>query len=61
MAGAWIGWRWLRVLHAQASEDGGGVPDRSYFLAIIAVALNGLIAVLIATSAIPQFLLSPCE
>jgi hypothetical protein len=60
-AGAWIGWRWLRLLQAQASEDGGTAPDRSYFLAILSVALNGLVGVLIAASAIPQFLLSPCE
>ena len=60
-AGGWIGWRCLRMLRATAAEDGGRVPDRSFFLAIIAIALNGLIALLVVTSLIPQFLLSPCE
>lgn len=60
-AGAWTGWRWLLALRTQATGAGGNVPDRSYFLAILTIALNGLIGVLIVASAIPQFLLSPCE
>ena len=55
------GWSWLRMLHERATEDGGNAPDRSYFLAILTIALNGLIGVLVIASAIPQFLLSPCE
>ena len=58
--GGWTGWRWLRRLRT-AKEDGGNGPDRTYFLAILTVAFNGLIAVLIVASLIPQFVLSPCE
>ena len=55
------GWHCLRAAGAGAVEDGGRAVDRSYFLAGLAIAFNGLIALLILTSVIPQFLLSPCE
>jgi hypothetical protein len=60
VAGAWIGWRCLRDLRA-AAEDGGTVTDRSLFLAIVAVSLDTLVGLLIVTSALPFFFLSPCE
>lgn len=60
-AGAFIGWRCLHALRATATEDGGAVPDRSYFVAIVAIGLDLLIALLIVTSLFPQFFLSPCE
>ena len=44
-----------------ASEDGGRRVDRSYFMALIAIAFNVLVAVLIVFATIPQFVLSPCE
>jgi hypothetical protein len=59
-AGVWLGWRCLRQLRA-ATEDGGRPADRSYFLAIVGMSFNVLIALLIVTSLVPQFLLSPCE
>jgi hypothetical protein len=60
-AGAWIGWRHAQRASATAVDGGGGVNDRNYFIAVLAVALNVLIGLLIVASAIPQFLLSPCE
>jgi hypothetical protein len=58
--GAWISWRWMRLLSPTAAEDGGSVPDRSYFMAIVAVALNALIALLIVNTLVMQ-LLSRCQ
>jgi hypothetical protein len=58
--GAWIGWSSLVQLRG-ASEKGGSRLDRSYFLALVAIGFNALIAILILTAAVPPFLLNPCE
>jgi MFS family permease len=60
IGGAVAGWRCLRLL-PDAEEDGGRRVDRSYFMAVVGIALNGLIAVLIVTAAVSPFILSPCE
>jgi hypothetical protein len=60
-AGASTAWRYISRLRTAASPDGGSVADRSHFLAVVAMAFNGLIALLIVAAAIPQFVLSPCE
>ncbi len=59
--GAWAATRCLLMLREGATDEGGSVIDRSYFVAIAAIGMNGLIAILIVTSVIPQFLLSACE
>ena len=59
--GAWIAALCLLALREGATDAGGRVVDRSYFVAIVAIGMNSLIALLIVTSAIPQLLLSPCE
>ena len=59
--GAWTAARCLLMLRDRATDEGCGVRDRSYFVAIVAIGMNSLIAVLIVTSVIPQFFLSPCE
>ena len=59
--GAWTGARCLLLLRDKATDVGSHVIDRSYFVAIVAVGMDVLIALLIVTSVIPQFLLSPCE
>jgi len=59
--GAWIAARCLLMLRDGATDTGGRAIDRSYFVAIVAIGMNSLIAILIVTSVIPQFLLSPCE
>jgi hypothetical protein len=43
------------------TDDGPRQIDRSYFMAVGALALNGLIALLIVFATIPHFVLSPCE
>ena len=58
--GAWTATRCMLMLRG-ANDAGGRVIDRSYFVAIVAIGMDSLIALLIVTSVIPQFLLSPCE
>jgi hypothetical protein len=60
VAGAWIGW-WCLQQVRDATDDGGRVVDRSYFMAVVAISFNVLIALLIVTATAPIFLLSPCE
>jgi len=59
-AGAWLAWRRSSSLRAVAVDNGGRDIDRSHFLAMIAVALNALIALLIITTLASQ-LWSRCE
>jgi hypothetical protein len=58
--GGWLGWSSFVRLRG-ASDDGGTQEDRSYFLALLAIGFNALIAVLVLTAGIPPFVLSPCE
>jgi hypothetical protein len=58
--GVWIGWWCLQQVRG-ATDDGGAVADRSYFMALVAISFNVLIALLIVTATAPIFLLSPCE
>ena len=44
-----------------AAPDGGHAQDPRYFLAVVAVAFNALIALLIVTATMPRYVLSPCE
>ena len=60
IGGAWLGRSCLARLGG-AAEEGGRTIDRSYFMATGAVALNILIGIFIVTSAIHEFILSPCE
>jgi hypothetical protein len=50
---------WRRA--AAAAEDGSSPRDRSYFLAMVGVGFNILVALLIVFATIPQFVLHPCE
>jgi hypothetical protein len=60
LAGVWIGVRCLRRL-TDADLEGGGQANRSRFMAISAIGLNLLLALLIATAAVPPFILQSCE
>jgi hypothetical protein len=60
VGGTWIGWSCLARLRG-ATETGGRIEDRSYFLAVAGIALNALIGLLIVTAAVATFVLSPCE
>lgn len=48
-------------LRPQAQEDGGGRTDRTYLLALAGLTLNVFFALLILTSLVPRYVLSPCE
>jgi hypothetical protein len=60
IAGIWIGWSCLSQL-GDGTEDGGRRIDRSYFMAMVAIGFNIIIALLIVTAAVPRFVLNPCE
>jgi len=60
LAGAWVGWRCRERLR-DATEYGGRIIDRSYFLAIVGIGLALVNALVIVMQAYPHFLLSPCE
>jgi hypothetical protein len=57
-AAAWSCWTKLRE---DGSQEGARMVDRSYFLALAALAMNGIFALLILTSIVPRVVLSPCE
>ena len=60
LAGAWLAWSLLARMR-QVSEDGGRRIDRSFFLAIVAIGLDVLLALFVVISAFAVFVLSPCE
>ena len=57
--GAFVATRYIRSRREIAQADGR--KDRAYFLAVLAVSLNGLIGLLIIDSMIAQAFLSPCD
>jgi hypothetical protein len=59
--GAWLGWTCLVKVRDAANEEGGRQIDWSYFMAVVAIGLNGLLALWILTTMFPQAVLSPCE
>jgi hypothetical protein len=59
--GAWLGWTCLVKVRDAANEQGGHIIDRSYFMAIVAIGLNALLALWVLTTMFPQAVLSPCE
>jgi hypothetical protein len=59
--GAWLGWTCLAKVRDAANGEGGRRIDRSYFMAIIAIGLNALLALWVLTTMFPQAVLSPCE
>ena len=61
LAGAWLGWSCLVKIRDAADEQGARPIDRSHFMAVIAIGLNLLLGLLIATSTVHVFILSPCE
>lgn len=59
--GGWLAWTCLAKVRDAADEQGGRLIDRSYFMAVVALGLNALLALLIVTTMLPQAVLSPCE
>ena len=60
LSGTWAGWS-CRAQLRDATEDGGRIVDRSYFVAVVAVGLGLLNALLIILQTYPRVVLSPCE
>jgi len=60
MYGVYLGWTLLGKT-GDATEAGGREVDRSYFMAMTAIGLNALLGLLILTTMVSQFVLSPCE
>ena len=58
---AWMSWTCWRKLRGEGQLDGGRMEDRSYFLALAGLAMSGLFTLLVLTSLVPRYLLSPCE
>ena len=59
-AGAVCGGTMMLALRG-AAPDGGRPRDPRYFLAVVAVAFNAIIALLIVVATMPRYVLSPCE
>jgi hypothetical protein len=59
-AGAMSGWATLFALRG-ADPNGGRRRDPRYFMAVVSIGLNALVALLILTAVIPRGVLSPCE
>lgn len=59
--GGWMSWSCWTTLRGDAQPAGGRIEDRSYFLALAGLASNAVFALLILTSLVPRYVLSPCE
>ena len=60
LAGAWLGWSLMGRM-PQVSEAGACRVDRSFFIAVVAIGLDVLLALFVIVSAFAVFVLSPCE
>lgn len=58
---AWMSWSCWTTLRRDAQPAGGRMEDRSYFLALAGLAGSAVFALLILTSVVPRYVLSPCE
>jgi hypothetical protein len=57
----WLSWSCWTALREEAVPEGARMEDRSYFLAVAGLAMNGVFLLLILTSYAPRYFLSPCE
>jgi hypothetical protein len=58
---AWMAWYCWIHLRERAHEEGPGVLDRSYLLALAGLTLSALFGLVILTSVVSRVVLSPCE
>ncbi len=59
--GAAAAW-WCHVrLRDEATLEGGRSTDRSRFMALLGLVMNGLFLLVLVANAIPRFVLSPCQ
>jgi hypothetical protein len=59
--GIWIGWRCFSQVRHGADEEGGRTIDRSYFMSLVGIGLNGLAALYIVTTGVIPYLMGACE
>ena len=60
LTGAFIGWQEFQVVR-EGTDDGGTPLDRSHFMALLGIASSVGFAVVIIATAVPHFILSPCD
>ncbi len=60
-ASTWMSWSSWAKLRDVAIDEGAHMEDRSYFLALAGLGVNATFALLILTSLVPRYFLSPCE
>ena len=58
---SWMSWSSWTRLRADAAPESARMEDRSYFLALAGLAMSAVFLLLILTSYIPRYFLSPCE
>ena len=61
MAGFTIAWRQYRWLPHETNDEGGSAYDRSYFLALLGIASSVGFMIAIIATAVPRWILSPCD
>lgn len=59
VAGLLCGWSTVAAL--RGNPEGGQARDPRYFMGVVAIALNALIALLIIVASMPRYILNPCE
>lgn len=60
LGGAWMSW--MQFQRARQGNDSGGSPlDRSHFMGLLGTASSLFFAVVIIASAMPRWILSPCD
>ncbi len=59
--GAFVAWRCRERVPEASTLDGGSSADRSRFMAVLGLALNLLFFVVIVATAIPRFVIGPCQ
>jgi hypothetical protein len=57
----WMSWSCWKMLRDRANAEGASIEDRSYFLAVAGLGMNAIFALMIVTSAVGRYYLSPCE
>jgi uncharacterized membrane protein (DUF4010 family) len=58
--GAWRNWRTGRRVAGHAAGESDAAPDRSPFLALVAVMVGALSSLVVLAQWFPQWVLSPC-
>jgi len=60
LAGAWMSWQQYQPVR-DANDSGGSPRDRTHFLALLGTISSLFFAVVIIATAVPRWILSPCD